>query len=699
MRTAALISGGKDSCYNMMSCIAEGHDIVALINLKPDGKDDLDSYMYQTVGHDAVHLFGAAMDLPLYRQTISGVPVETNLSYSVNASDEVEDLYKILEKVKTEKYINSVSVGAILSNYQRIRVENVCHRLDLIVLAYLWERDQTTLLKEMVDCEVEAIVIKVATMGLRPNIHLGLTLRQLLSVMVEHNKFGLNVCGEGGEYETLTLDCPILKKKLVVDNAETVITSCNAIDHVGYLRFHKVHLEKKNMNLLCKKQLSDLPLMTAKKEINVLRLKILDLDIPNPDTTSLCHFSNQPCAYYKVKNFDCDNDFFYFNSLIFSQGGEMYLTISEALLFLQENICDAAAMIISSVCVFAQNISVFHVLDKAQRKFFPNSQPIRVFVGACLPRNILMVLECKGLKNSNSDFSSLHIGSISHWVPSESFHYSQAFRIGGTVFVAGQVPFVPGSMEIIDGSIADQCWLSLRHVSRILHSAYRGCNLCNVIRCVCYVDHPAVIPVARIVWDKYICELQGDGGAWSSHQQSTCLLDYVVVPFLPFAAHVEWQSTATIDGTAFTMEEQSQEFVNFKPCTEIRQHGRNQQGLSISTLQRYSQESANFMLYAKYLLSGRNLQCLSTYAYLRHDKECSSSIISVCLRFFLKILGNLPLNRTRLQIFFSSKYFTYGDVYDGITETLQEDQLCNARFSVVPVLQLGSPDQVLMLLY
>ena len=52
-------------------------------------------------------------------------------------------------------------------------------------------------------------------------------------------------------------------------------------------------------------------------------------------------------------------------------------------------------------------------------------------MGACLPHNILMVLECKGLINSNSDFLSLHIGSMSHWVPSESFHYSQAFRVCG----------------------------------------------------------------------------------------------------------------------------------------------------------------------------------------------------------------------------------------------------------------------------
>ena len=28
-------SGGKDSCYSMMQCVAHGHDIVALANLRP----------------------------------------------------------------------------------------------------------------------------------------------------------------------------------------------------------------------------------------------------------------------------------------------------------------------------------------------------------------------------------------------------------------------------------------------------------------------------------------------------------------------------------------------------------------------------------------------------------------------------------------------------------------------------------------
>ncbi len=44
MRVVALVSGGKDSCYNMMKCVAAGHEIVALANLQPEqglgGKDN-----------------------------------------------------------------------------------------------------------------------------------------------------------------------------------------------------------------------------------------------------------------------------------------------------------------------------------------------------------------------------------------------------------------------------------------------------------------------------------------------------------------------------------------------------------------------------------------------------------------------------------------------------------------------------------
>lgn len=35
MKVVGLISGGKDSCFNLMKCVQYGHSIVALANLYP----------------------------------------------------------------------------------------------------------------------------------------------------------------------------------------------------------------------------------------------------------------------------------------------------------------------------------------------------------------------------------------------------------------------------------------------------------------------------------------------------------------------------------------------------------------------------------------------------------------------------------------------------------------------------------------
>lgn len=82
--------------------------------------------MYQTVGHDVIHLYKDCLEVPLYRQEIKGKPVEQGADYVKTDQDETEDLFDLLSAVKAaHPDLEAVSVGAILSNYQRIRVENV----------------------------------------------------------------------------------------------------------------------------------------------------------------------------------------------------------------------------------------------------------------------------------------------------------------------------------------------------------------------------------------------------------------------------------------------------------------------------------------------------------------------------------------------------------------------------------------------
>ncbi|CAF0910587.1 unnamed protein product [Brachionus calyciflorus] len=269
MKVIALVSGGKDSVFNMMECVKNGHEIVALVNLRPPNSqsiqnesnmesngeviNELDSYMYQSVGNEMLDLYAEAMELPMYRAVIHGKVINTDLDYEPNDADEVEDLYKLLKNVKTELeeknkcVIEGVSSGAILSTYQKNRVENICKRLNMTSLAYLWARNQSELLNEMIESDLNAILIKVACYGLEPEKHLGKTLKEIQPHLLKLEKeFGANVCGEGGEYESFTLDCPLFKKrKIVIDEYELKIHSNDAFAKVGYLIFKKFHLENK----------------------------------------------------------------------------------------------------------------------------------------------------------------------------------------------------------------------------------------------------------------------------------------------------------------------------------------------------------------------------------------------------------------------------------------------------------------------
>ena len=104
MRVVALVSGGKDSCYSMMKCVEHGHTIVALANLPPPTPDvdEMDSFMYQTVGHQHVDAIAQSMELPLFRQEIGGSAVLQGMRYERTEGDEVEDLLTLLATVQRE---------------------------------------------------------------------------------------------------------------------------------------------------------------------------------------------------------------------------------------------------------------------------------------------------------------------------------------------------------------------------------------------------------------------------------------------------------------------------------------------------------------------------------------------------------------------------------------------------------------------
>ena len=67
----------------------------------------------------------------------------------------------------------------------------------------------------MIDSEMDAKIVKTCSMGLKQE-HLGKSISELHSSFRQfHDQFGFNICGEGGEYESVVLDCPLFKNKRI----------------------------------------------------------------------------------------------------------------------------------------------------------------------------------------------------------------------------------------------------------------------------------------------------------------------------------------------------------------------------------------------------------------------------------------------------------------------------------------------------
>ncbi|NWH64036.1 DPH6 ligase, partial [Geococcyx californianus] len=436
-------SGGKDSCYNMMQCVAAGHQIVALANLRPaentGQNDELDSYMYQTVGHHAIDLYADALDLPLYRGFIKGSSVNTGRLYTTCQEDEVEDLYHLLKLVKDKEEVEGVSVGAILSDYQRVRVEDVCRRLNLQPLAYLWRRNQETLLKEMISSNIQAIIIKVASFGLDPDKHLGKALDQMEPHLLElYEKYGVHVCGEGGEYETFTLDCPLFKKKIVVDSAEVVMHSDDAFAPVAYLHFLKLHLEKKASasmvnDCTCEVSCKD-DIFPASEE-----------DEPQENTAvvwkSLKHNSWDFTKIFGSSG-RSQNGYQWFSGItahfLPSKGKNAQEAAREAFSSLQANMTSKGLKLkdIILVHLYMKSMKDFEVINSVYVTEFDLCPPARVCVETLLPDGVLFLIDCLAHKYDvamddvlHDEKLVMHVQSISHWAPASIGPYSQSIKV------------------------------------------------------------------------------------------------------------------------------------------------------------------------------------------------------------------------------------------------------------------------------
>jgi asparagine synthase (glutamine-hydrolysing) len=187
--------------------------------------------MFQSAGINMVKLQAKAMNIPLIIQKTKG---EKEL--------ELLDLKKAIQKAKDQYKIDAIVTGALFSTYQRDRIEKIAEDLGLKVFSPLWHKSQEQHMLEAINNNIKFIITAIAADGLDKSwLKKEITLKELEQLKKLHKTNKLNIAGEGGEFESLVLDCPLFEKKIQIEESKKVMDSICS----GYLEITKAKLIKK----------------------------------------------------------------------------------------------------------------------------------------------------------------------------------------------------------------------------------------------------------------------------------------------------------------------------------------------------------------------------------------------------------------------------------------------------------------------
>jgi len=229
MNVAVLFSGGKDSTFALAWALQQGWEVSCLLSLKPASGE---SYMFHFPNIHLVDKQAECLDIPLLIKETKG-----------EKETELEDLKELLNEAKEKYDITGVITGALASDYQQERINRICHELKLKTYSPLWHKNQQQLMEEMIEGNFEIKIVAIAAEGLTKDF-LGRTIdTELLNKLIKlHEKIGLHVAAEGGEYETFVTDCPFFKKKIIIEDAEIKMEA----ENTGQYLIKKVKIKNKN---------------------------------------------------------------------------------------------------------------------------------------------------------------------------------------------------------------------------------------------------------------------------------------------------------------------------------------------------------------------------------------------------------------------------------------------------------------------
>ena len=204
MKLAALFSGGKDSTFAIYKAKSEGHDMKCLITIFPLS-DESKFLHYPNI--NMTILQAKSMKLPhlLSRTRLDNIEIE------------LTELELLLTQAKKDFEIEGIVHGGILSEFQKNHFENTCKKLNLKIISPLWKINQEEYMEKLIESKFKFIITSVSSEGLDDSwLGREITRKDVVNLEKLSSKHGFNISFEGGEAESLVLNCPLFSAPLKI---------------------------------------------------------------------------------------------------------------------------------------------------------------------------------------------------------------------------------------------------------------------------------------------------------------------------------------------------------------------------------------------------------------------------------------------------------------------------------------------------
>lgn len=217
---AVLWTGGKDSALAHYEASLAGHTITRLVTFAPENPDFL-AHPLEVMKYQA-----QALELP---HEVIQISEPYDLSYTAAIST-------LHEKLGIDVLVTGdIAEVDHRPNWIRERSRGT----GVEVMTPLWDYDREGLLLRLISTDFKVIFSCVKLPWLTTDwIGREITRETLEELRTLNASTGLDLCGENGEFHTLTLDAPLFKKRIIV--AYRPVSK----GEVSYMKIQKVSLQR-----------------------------------------------------------------------------------------------------------------------------------------------------------------------------------------------------------------------------------------------------------------------------------------------------------------------------------------------------------------------------------------------------------------------------------------------------------------------